>query len=66
MPRGIKGYRANRPTLLGKRDLGRKVRDEITGQWTYEDYLVEDAFGNKVDGRKRRALDNADCRRSEG
>lgn len=43
-------YRSN-GIILGKKPLGRKVQDAVTGFWTYEAYLTTNAFGERVDSR---------------
>lgn len=43
-------YQSN-GTILGKRDLGRKCYDAVTGFPTYEAYLTTNAFGELVDQR---------------
>lgn len=50
-------YPGNPPVMGGKRWRGKKVQDEVTGFWTYEDYLVTDDYGDKVDGRSDAGYD---------
>ena len=61
-PKFIRGYQGDGGLLLGKRDLGRKSYDEITGKVAYESQLVTDDFGNRVNPRDPRGLDNPDYR----
>lgn len=42
-------YRAN-GVIMGKRPLGRKIQDDVTGFWTYEDLLMVNDFGEMVVG----------------
>lgn len=49
-------YRSN-GIIKGKQPLGRKVQDEVTGFWTYEDLLTTNDFGERVDSRTGDGLD---------
>lgn len=54
MPKPV--YRSN-PRLGPKQNFGRKVRDEVSGIWTYEERLIADDDGNQVDQRDRGTWD---------
>ncbi len=55
-------YRQNRPA---HRENGRKVQDEVCGAWTYENRLVTDEEGQRVDPAFK-TYDNASGRDAEG
>jgi hypothetical protein len=50
VPRRPIRYRSN-GVILGKRPLGRKVMDEVTGFLTYEAYIAINDYGDRVDVR---------------
>ena len=54
MPKPV--YRSN-PRLGPKNNFGKKTTDAISGVWTYEDRLVTDDDGNKVDPTDRGVWD---------
>lgn len=43
-------YRSN-GTILGKRNLGKKTIDDVTGFYSYEAYMTRNQFGDYVDAR---------------
>lgn len=43
-------YRSN-GVILGKRPLGRKTIDDITGATSYEAYMTKNQYGEDVDAR---------------
>lgn len=43
-------YRRN-PPILGKRPLGPKTQDSVTGFYSYQAYMVPNDFGELVDQR---------------
>lgn len=49
-------YRSN--PIPAKCKAGRKMRDDISGQVVYEDYLTLNQDGQRVDSRNRRTLDD--------
>lgn len=43
-------YKSN-GVILGKRPLGPKTWDQVTGFWSYRSYMTYNAFGEYVDAR---------------
>lgn len=53
---GVPIYKRNWQPYSVRSALGRKVRDDVTGFWTYEGYTVKQT-GYVRDARRRNSLD---------